>query len=279
MDCNKFETKISDYLDGLLSKTEASRFAAHTLQCRLCRSLTDEIKQALGEAKVEFEMPVELESSLLSIQLEQSPLECIEFEELITDFLDGFVPATVYHKFESHAVECAACSALLTEVVYAVAACHSVHTFEEVEVSDFLNARLLAVLPSPRMSLRKLFADKVAAFAAALMPRNTHSRAWNYATASGLAFAMFALMIVGVSDDGSIPGVFRGIQSKAASLYSSSTELYAQQYEVMAEFRKVRSDIGEMWQTLGGETEIDAASTVKNGSSKSEPKQSPGNSK
>jgi hypothetical protein len=220
-----------------------------------------------------------LEGTLLSIQSDQTLLGCFEFEELITDFLDGFVPATVYHKFETHAGGCVTCSALLTEVVYAVAACHSVHSFEEVEVSEVLNAKLLAVLPAPGKSLRKLVADKVAAVAAALIPRNTQSRAWNYATASGLAFALFALMIVGVSDDGTLSGVLPGIQSKAASLYSRSTELYAQKYEVMAELRKVRSDIGEMWQTLGGETEIDAANAIKSPSPKTESKQPAGSSK
>ncbi len=274
MDCNKFETQISEYLDGLLSKSESSRFAAHALQCRRCRNLMDEIKLALGDVKEEMELPVELESALFSIQSKLAPLSCNEFEELITDFLDGFVPATTYHKFETHTQQCGACSSLLTEVVYAVAACHSVHTFEEVDPSDCLNAKLLAVFSAQQRSLRKQFANKIAALAAALMPRNTQTRAWNYATASGLAFAMFALMIVGFSDDGTIAGAFYGIQSKAATLYSRSTELYAQQYEVMAELKKVRSDIGEMWQTLGGETEFDAATTPHSASPKSESKKS-----
>jgi hypothetical protein len=270
MDCTKFEAQISEYLDGTLSKSDAAYFAAHVLQCRSCHSLMDDIKLYLVEVKDAVNIPDELEISLFSIQTELTPLSCEEFQELITDFLDGFVPAQTYHKFETHAEECGSCSSLLTEVVYAVAACHSVHTFEEVEVPESLESRLLAVYPAKSKSLRKSVADKVARMAAALMPRNTQTRAWNYATASGLAFAMLALMFIGVSDDGTVSGLFYGLQSKAATLYSRSTELYAQQYEVIAEFKKVRSDIGEMWQTLGGETEFEEAKTGQSSSSKVE---------
>src|SRR5262249_51365837 len=115
MDCRKFELQISDYLDGLLPKSEAREFAAHLLQCRNCRALTDEIKTTLQDVKEELEAPVALETALLAIQEEQSPLTCWQFEELITEFLDGFIPASLYHKFEAHTASCHSCSTLLTE--------------------------------------------------------------------------------------------------------------------------------------------------------------------
>ncbi|MEW6131368.1 MAG: anti-sigma factor [Acidobacteriota bacterium] len=276
MNCKNFEENLSNYLDGLLSKSESSQFAAHALQCRDCRMLMDEIKVALGEVKDEMDVPVELENSLFSIQADLAPLDCSEFEELITDFLDGFVPASTYHKFENHAESCTNCSSLLTEVVYAVAACHSVHSFEEIEVSAELESRLLALLPGKTSSLKTRLANQMAAFAAALMPRNTQSRRWSYATASGLSFAVFTLMLMSFSDDGTLSGVFREIQSKAASLYSQSTELYAQKNDVLAEIKKVRSDLGDMWQTLGGETEFEAANSATAESPKHDLKHSNG---
>src|SRR5689334_6985085 len=99
MDCRKFEAQISDYLDGLLPKNEAREIAAHLLQCRDCRALADEIKAALREVKEEVETPMALEAALFAIQQEEMPLSCGQFEELITEFLDGFVPAALYHKF------------------------------------------------------------------------------------------------------------------------------------------------------------------------------------
>src|SRR5205085_12678629 len=145
MQCSRFEELLSNYLDGQLAKGEGAEFREHALQCRSCRSLMDEVKAALGECRQEdpVDVPVMLESSLLTIAELHRPFDCAAFEELVTEFLDGFVPAATYHRFEEHAAGCAACSDLLTEVVFAVAACHSVHTYEEVEMPAPLADRLV----------------------------------------------------------------------------------------------------------------------------------------
>src|SRR5215210_9156634 len=148
MDCPVFEEKLSEYLDGLLARAEASRFRAHALQCRECRALLDEVKTALSDCKHSgAETPLDLEAALLMIPLEHTPIDCDGFQELITEFLDGFVPAITYHRFEEHANDCEECSTLLTSIVYAVAACHSVHTYEEVEAPERLIKTLDAVMP------------------------------------------------------------------------------------------------------------------------------------
>ncbi len=259
MDCRKFEEQISDYLDGLLPKGETRNFAAHLLQCRACRALTDEIKATLHEVKEEVDAPPTLENALFAIQAEQMPLTCQQFEGLITEFLDGFVPAALYHKFEAHTQSCQPCSNLLTEVVLAIAACHSVHAEEELPVSDVLYDRLLAIAPQRLASWQQRWAARASGFAAALLPRHTRSRRWNYATASGLAFATFAFLLLGVSDDGSVPGIYRQIRYRAATLYSQSADIFSQKEEVIASFERVRSNIGEVWSTLGGVSEADAA--------------------
>ena len=97
MNCRKFEEQISEYLDGLLPKNEARIFAAHSLLCRDCRSLMDDIKGALYDAKETLEVSHDLEDVLLSVQDKFAPLSCAAFETLITEFLDGFVAG----KFQS----------------------------------------------------------------------------------------------------------------------------------------------------------------------------------
>jgi predicted anti-sigma-YlaC factor YlaD len=259
MDCRKFEEQISEYLDGLLAKSEASRFAAHALQCRACRSLMDDIKGALYDAKESIEVTDALENILLSVQDRYAPLSCAAFEALITEFLDGFVPALTYHRFEAHANECCGCSSLLTEVVYAVAACHSVHTYEELEVPQALEARLTAVMPEPENSFGRRLATRIAAFVGSLLPQATQSRTWSFATASGLGVAMFALLLFGFSDDRTISGIFRQAEVQLSAFYSHGTDIYAQKDEVIAELHKVRSNLGDVWNTLGGETEAESA--------------------
>lgn len=259
MDCDRFEEGLSDYFDGLLVRREASLFRAHALQCRECRSLMDDVKAAISVCKVqdEVEPPSLLEPSLLAIAVEQGTLGCGGFEDLITEFLDGFVPAVTYHRFEEHAETCDQCSALLTGVVYAVAACHSVHTFEEVEVAEPVMARLIAIAPPRKTRLTRRVADRFAAFAGGLIPRPSQSARWTFATAGSLAFATFAVLLFGFSDDGTVAGIYRQAHVKASELYSQGAEVYTQTDEAVARLERVGLGIGEFWDTLGGETKSD----------------------
>ena len=262
MNCCTFEELLLDYLDGTLPKRQVSLFSSHALQCRHCRHLVDDVKGVVEEVKVTREavdLPGHLEQALLRIQAENAHLTCSDFEELITEFLDGFVPAGIYHKFEEHTGTCPSCSSLLTEVVYAVAACHSVHTYEEMEVPESLTERLLSVMPSPKASVGRAAAEKLAAFIGLLLPRATQTRGWSYATASGLGIAVFAFLLLGFSDDRSISGIYRGARATAISLYSQSSDLYSQKDELFAGLEKVRSDIGEVWDAIGGAADPDAA--------------------
>jgi hypothetical protein len=221
--------------------------------------LIEDIKSALYDAKEAVEVSNDLEDVLLSVQDRYAPLGCAAFEALITEFLDGFVPALTYHRFEAHANDCTNCSDLLTEVVYAVAACHSVHTYEDLQIPESLNEKLFAAMPVRVKSLREKLASHIASFAGAVMPRRTHGKAWTFATTSGLAFAMFLLLLFGFSDDRTVSGIFRQAQVRISNLYSRSTDIYAQKEEVIAGLHRVRSDIGDVWNTLGGESEGESA--------------------
>lgn len=259
MDCNKFENGISDYFDGLLAPGDATSFRAHALQCRACHSLMDDVKAAISACRQqdELEPPALLETALAAIPAEHGALECSGFEELITEFLDGFVPAPTYHRFEEHAEKCDECSTLLTGVVYAVAACHSVHTFEEVEVTEPLLARLIAMMPERTPSLARRVADRFAAFAGHLIPHTTQSARWTFATAASLAFATFALLLFGFSDDGTVTGIYRQAHVKVSELYTQGADVYTQTDKVVARLERVGLGIGEFWDTLGGETKSD----------------------
>lgn len=255
MDCSKFQELMSDYLDGQLQPAESRAVAEHSLQCRACRAVMDEVKAALGEccARPDAAPSAELEAALLMIPAEHRRLGCADFEEVITEFLDGFVHACTYQRFEAHAAACSDCSRLLTDVVYAVAACHSVHTYEEYEAPEALVCRLIEIMPERRATGGRALADAVVAFASQLMPRATHRTGWSFATASGLVFATFTLLLFGFSEDQTLAGIYRRALVKAAEVYSQGADLYAQKDEVVAELEKVGSDIGEIWDTLGGD--------------------------
>jgi hypothetical protein len=103
-------------------------------------------------------------------------------------------------------------------------------------------------------SLRRSLADRVAAFASLILPTRTHSAPWSFATALVLAFATVGFLLVD-SDDMTLAGIYRQAHLKVAELYSTGTEIYAQKDDVAARLQRVGSDIGEIWETLGGEDE------------------------
>jgi len=261
MNCNRFEEEISDYFDGLLEAKETTLFRGHALQCRECRGLMDEVKANMAACKEQDELDPSalLHFSLAGIPAENPLLRCVEFEELITEFLDGFVPAQTYHSFEEHSENCEPCSTLLTGVVYAVAACHSVHTFEEVEVPAALVTGAIAIMPSRTKPFARRFADAVRAGVERLIPRAPQTARWTFGTAASLALATFAFLLFGFSDDGTFGGVYRQAHVKASEIYSEGTDLYSETDKVVARVERVGRGIGEIWDTLGGETKQDSS--------------------
>jgi anti-sigma factor RsiW len=257
MNCYTFEENLSEYFDGFLAARDASLFRAHALQCRACRSLMDEVKATIQicNDREKLDTPAMLETALMAISVEHAVLDCDGFETLITEFLDGFVPAPTYHRFEEHAGGCSECSLLLTEVVYAVAACHSVHTFEEVELPASLNAGLLAVMPARKPSFARRIAGSFGVLADRLIPNPPRTARWTFATSITLAVAMLAFLFLGFSDDGTVAGIYRQAHVKASEFYSHSTDVYAQTDKAVARLETVGYRIGEFWDTLGGETE------------------------
>jgi hypothetical protein len=215
----------------------------------------DDVKAAISacQDQREVEPSLFLERSLEEIPAEHRALDCRGFEELITEFLDGFVPAVTYHRFEEHAQQCEQCSSLLTEVVYAVAACHSVHTFEEVDVPEPLVAGLIALMPERQPSLARRVAAGFVSVAKMVIPRPTQSARWTFATAASLAFATFALLLFGFSDDGTITGIYRQAHVKFSELYTQGADVYTQTDKVVARLERVGLGIGELWETLGGD--------------------------
>jgi predicted anti-sigma-YlaC factor YlaD len=255
MQCSRFEEQLSDYLDGQLAKGDGAGFREHALSCRSCRALMDEIKGALNECRQDdaVDVPLMLESSLLTIAEEHRVFDCLAFEELITEFLDGFVPAATYHRFEEHAADCAPCSDLLTKVVFAVAACHSVHTYEEVELPAPLFDRLVAIVNAGTLARKQHFGMRVSAWAARLLPRATTAPRWSMATATSIALASFMLLLYGFSDDRTVAGIYRQAQNRFALIYSRSTDIYAQKDALAARIERVGMGFDEIWDGLGGE--------------------------
>jgi anti-sigma factor RsiW len=69
-------------------------------------------------------------------------MNCDEFEECLTDYLDGFLPAHLYHRWERHAALCDRCTELPGDVVRAIGACYT-YISEEQPLPEGLNNKIL----------------------------------------------------------------------------------------------------------------------------------------
>lgn len=145
INCSQFEESLTDYLDRTLDAARHKVVAAHALSCPLCHSLLNEVKGALAVCRdlAEPKLPVtRLEARILASTMPESALHCEEFENYLTDYLDGFLPAQVFHRWERHAVLCNDCTDLPGAVVRSLAAIVS-YKLDELPVPAGLHQRIL----------------------------------------------------------------------------------------------------------------------------------------
>lgn len=145
--CHQFEELLSDYLDKTLDKETHRAVAAHALRCPLCHDLLNEVKSTLKICQnydlSEFASPSpSLEARILQSTMPETAISCAEFENLLTDYLDGFLPAEVFHRWERHAVLCDGCTNLPGEVVRSIGACYT-YKADELPIPANLNKRIL----------------------------------------------------------------------------------------------------------------------------------------
>ena len=125
VNCSQFEEMLTDYLDKTLASATQSAVAAHALSCPLCHALLNDVKDSLEVCHniVAPNLPItRLEARVLSMTMPETAMPCDEFENYLTDYMDGFLPANIFHRWERHAVLCGTCEDLPGMVVRSIAA-------------------------------------------------------------------------------------------------------------------------------------------------------------
>ena len=165
INCTKFEELLTDYLDKALDRGTFKAVAEHAISCPLCHSLLNEVKGAMAVCRdlAEPRLPLtRLEAKILSSTVPNAGLHCEEFENYLTDYLDGFLPAQVFHRWERHAVLCNDCTDLPGAVVRSLAAIIA-YKSEELPVPSGLHERIiqLTVGVARTKEVKPRFADRV----------------------------------------------------------------------------------------------------------------------
>ncbi|MDQ3649843.1 MAG: hypothetical protein M3458_06090 [Acidobacteriota bacterium] len=217
--CADFEDRLTDYLDAALPAEMQLACAEHGLRCPVCHDLLSEVKNAILECRTAPPPPSPaLEARILMRTAPETAMTtCEEFERHLTDYLDGFLPAHLYHRWERHAALCARCTELPGQVVRSIGACCSYIT-EERPVTDGLHERIL------HATLGTTDAGQVRAPLAARLAE--WLRGWLDDVVSPQLATVATMVLIAVlvgthtiSDDGSIGGMYRASLRLAAQTY------------------------------------------------------------
>ena len=145
LNCSQFEELLTDYLDKTLVNGVQKSVAEHALACPLCHSLLNDVKESLEVCRNIAAPSVsvtKLEARVLSMTMPETAMPCDVFEDSVTDYLDGFLPAQVFHRWERHAALCTICEDLPGMVVRSIAACYT-YKMEELTIPDGLLDRII----------------------------------------------------------------------------------------------------------------------------------------
>lgn len=219
--CEDFENQLSDYLEAAVDAETHRAFSEHALRCPVCHQTLSEVKKTMQACRVaEVPPPTrELEALILQSTMPETAMTCNEFEDSLTDYLDGFLPAPFYHRWERHAALCDRCTELPGEVVRSIGACYTYIT-EEKPVPFGLNQRILqATLGTlTAAEVRAPWSARFASWLRLLLDPIVSPQLATVATM--LLLAVFVLANT-VSADGSISGVYQASLRLAEKSYEN----------------------------------------------------------
>jgi anti-sigma factor RsiW len=148
INCSRFEELLTDYIDKTLDATNYKSVASHALACPLCHELLNDVKVSLDACR-EMATPTfatahmtKLEARILSATTPEVAMTCEDFEGYLTDYLDGFLPAQTFHRWERHAALCTGCEDMPGMVVRSIATLYT-YKSEELPLPAGLHARIL----------------------------------------------------------------------------------------------------------------------------------------
>jgi len=223
--CSEFELQLTDYLDAALDPESSRLVGEHALRCPVCHEILLAVRSSLEACRIGT-IPApsrEFEARILLKTVPETVMTCEDFEEYLTDYLDGFLPANLYHRWERHAALCDSCTELPGVVVRSIGACYT-YMAEELPLPAGLNERILqatlgTVVPhefkapwtSRVASALRLWLDPI------VSPQ--------LATVATMLLAAVLVMANTVSADGSISGVYdAGLQLAERTSGNSNTE-------------------------------------------------------
>ena len=206
--CLDFENLLTDYIEGVVGPETNRLMGEHAMKCPVCHETLSAVRSAVDACRMASVPPPskELEARILQKTVPETAMVCDEFEECLTDYLDGFLPAHLYHRWERHAALCDRCTELPGEVVRAIGACYT-YISEERPLPEGLNERILQATlgtVTPQEVKAPWRARAASRFRLWLDPIMSPQ----LATVATMLLAAMLVLTNTVSADGSIGGVY-----------------------------------------------------------------------
>jgi len=229
INCTRFEELMTDYLDRSLDSAATAAVGEHALSCPLCHSLLNDVKESLELCRAVAAPPkvsmTHLEARVLSMTMPETAMGCPEFEEYLTDYMDGFLPASLFHRWQRHAVLCNECTDLPGMVVRSIAACYT-YKMDELAVPEGLHERILkATLGSRELEpARQSFGSQLAEWVKSLSFPIPVPQLAPVAMLLLVAFMVFSQT---VAADSSVATVYQQGFQLAEQTYKQSADAWA----------------------------------------------------
>jgi anti-sigma factor RsiW len=244
--CADFENRLTDYFDDTLDVNTHQAFVEHAMRCPVCHDLLGEVKNTM-QACVVAQVPApgaELDARILLRTMPATVMSCEEFEECLTDYLDGYLPAALYHRWERHAALCRQCTDLPGEVVRSIGACYT-YVGEERPVPAGLEARILqATLGSEKLQrVAEPFTTRLASRLRLWLDPIVSPQLASVATM--LLIAVFVLTST-VSADGSISGMYSASLRLARQTYVGGATTAVKSAGLSDDLREIAGSVTEL---------------------------------
>ena len=207
--CVDFESLLTDYIEGVVGPETNKLMGEHAMRCPICHETLSAVRSTMEACRTATVPPpsIEFEARILQKTAPDTAMNCEEFEELLTEYLDGFLPAHMYHRWERHAALCDNCTELPGAVVRSIGACYT-YISEQKPVPAGLNERILqatlgTVTPQEiKAPWRSRAASRFRLWLDPIMSPQL-------ATVATMLLAAVLVLSSTVSADGSIKGVYK----------------------------------------------------------------------
>ena len=245
--CIDFEDHLTYYLDGALSGDLQRAFAEHALRCPVCHDLLNEVRNSIRACRM-LDVPPPpqpgLEARILLQTAPETLMTCEEFEQHLTGYLDGFLPAPLYHRWQRHAALCAHCTDLPGQVVRAIGACYS-YVKEERAMPAHLHQKILQATLGTT-NARAVRASLRARFVTWLQAQLNPPLAAQLAPVGAM---MLVAVLIGtsiISDDGTIGGMYRASLRLATETYTRGATTAMRNAALSGDLRRITDEWSEL---------------------------------